>query len=102
MTTHRAARLSIIMLVLLAAAIAAVAIAIALSGTASAAPADTCDPAYTAQCCGCEPGQAAEPAPLPHLYLPAVARSMPPMAAEYTPVHPAPTVTPEVSGDVAR
>ena len=69
---------------------------------ASAAPADTCDPAYTAQCCACEPGQAAEPDPLPHLYLPSVQRSMPAMSAEFTPVHPAPTVTPEVSGDVAR
>ena len=54
------------------------------------------------QCCACEPSEAAELAPLPHLYLPSVQRSMPPMAAEFTPVHPAPTVTPEVSGDVAR
>jgi len=52
------------------------------------------------QCCACEPSQAAEPAPLPHLYLPAVLQRTPPMAAEFTPVHPAPTVTPEVSGDV--
>ena len=43
-----------------------------------------------------------EPAQLPQLYLPAVLQRTPPMAAEYTPVHPAPTVTPEVSGDVAR
>ena len=43
-----------------------------------------------------------EPAPVPVLYLPAVLQRTPPMAAEYSPVHPAPTVTPEVSGDVAR
>ena len=54
------------------------------------------------QCCACEPSQAAEPAQLPQLYLPAVLQRTPPMAAEYDPVHPAPTVTPEVSGDVAR
>ena len=52
------------------------------------------------QCCACEPSQAAEPAPLPHLYLPSVMQRMPPMSSEFTPVHPAPTVTPEVSGDV--
>ena len=77
-------------------------VALMLVAHASASPADTCDPAYTAQCCACEPSEAAKPAPLPHLYLPSVQRSMPPMAAEFTPVHPAPTVTPEVSGDVAR
>ena len=69
---------------------------------ASASPADTCDPAYTAQCCACEPSEAVEAAPLPRLYLPSVQRDTPPMSAEFTPVHPAPTVTPEVSGDVAR
>ena len=53
------------------------------------------------QCCACEPSEAAEPAPLPRLYLPAVQR-MPPMSSEFTPVQPAPSVTPEVSGDVAR
>ena len=54
------------------------------------------------QCCACEPSEAVDPAPLPRLYLPSVQRDTPPMAAEYTPVQPAPTVTPEVSGDVAR
>ena len=43
-----------------------------------------------------------EPAQLPQLWLPAVLQRTPPMSAEFTPVHPAPTVTPEVSGDVAR
>ena len=82
--------------------LAVVVLCVAFAAIASAAPADTCDPAYTAQCCACEPSGDAEPAPLPRLYLPSVQRSMPPMAAEFTPVHPAPTVTPEVSGDVAR
>ena len=51
------------------------------------------------QCCACEPSEAAEPAPLPRIYLPSVMH-MPRMSAEYTPYVPAPTVTPEVSGDV--
>ena len=82
-----------------AALLLGIVIGVIMATTASAAP---CDPADSAQCCACEPSEAAEPAPLPHLYLPSVQRSMPPMAAEFTPVHPAPTVTPEVSGDVAR
>ena len=56
------------------------------------------------QCCACEPSEAAEaaePAPLPRIYLPSVMH-MPRMSAEYTPYVPVPTVTPEVSGDVAR
>ena len=57
---------------------------------ASAQPCEDPDP------CGGEPAQ------LPQLYLPAVLQRTPPMSAEFTPVHPAPTVTPEVSGDVAR
>ena len=54
------------------------------------------------QCCAYEPSSAAEPAPLPRLYLPSVQRSMPPMSAESTPLQPVPTVTPEapVTGDV--
>ncbi len=55
------------------------------------------------QCCACEPsGGAAEPAPLPHLYLPLVQQRMPAMSAESTPLQPVPTVTPDppVSGDV--
>ena len=41
-----------------------------------------------------------EPALLPQLWLPAVLQRTPPMSSEFTPAHPAPTVTPEVSGDV--
>ena len=55
------------------------------------------------QCCACEPsGGAAEPAPLPRIYLPTVQRDMPPMSSEFTPVQPVPTVTPDppVTGDV--
>lgn len=72
---------------------------------ASTAPADTCDPAYTAQCCACEPSNVAEPAPLPHLYLPSVQRSTPPMSAEYTPADPAATPEPDVElplGDASQ
>lgn len=47
------------------------------------------------QCCACEPAGAAEPAPLPHLYLPLV-QYMPAMSAEYTPAQPMVTPTPEV------
>ena len=76
--------------------LAGIVLCVALAAAASAE--DCTGP----QCCGCEPGIVAEPAPLRRIYLPSVQRSMPPMAAEFTPVHPAPTVTPEVSGDVAR
>ncbi len=70
---------------------------------AHAAPADTCDPATTAQCCACEPAGAAEPAPLPRLYLPTVQRDMPPMSAEYTPAQSTPTPEPELSlGDASQ
>ena len=95
MTRTRALSLSLILQLCLLAGL----VALLLVAHASTAP---CDPADSAQCCACEPSEAAKPAPLPHLYLPSVQRSMPPMAAEFTPVHPAPTVTPEVSGDVAR
>ena len=71
--------------------LAGIVLCVALAAAASAAPACT-DP----DPCGAEPAQ------LPQLYLPAVLQRTPPMAAEYDPVHPAPTVTPEVSGDVAR
>ena len=76
--------------------LAGIVLCVALAAAASAE--DCTGP----QCCACEPSQAAEPAQLPQLYLPAVLQRTPPMAAEFTPVHPAPTVTPEVSGDVAR
>jgi len=55
------------------------------------------------QCCACEPsGGAAEPAPPPRIYLPAVMQRLPAMSAEFTPVQPVPTVTPDppVIGDV--
>ena len=69
---------------------------------ARAASAEPCDPVGSEECCACEPSEAAEaaePAPLPRIYLPSVMH-MPRMSAEYTPYVPAPTVTPEVSGDV--
>ena len=74
-------------------------VALLMAANAHAAATDQCDPAYTAQCCACEPSEAADPAPLPRIYLPSVMH-MPRMSAEYTPYVPAPTVTPEVSGDV--
>ena len=87
-------------------ALAGIVLCVAVANTAHAAPAspaDTCDPAYTGpQCCACEPsGGAAEPAPLPRIYLPAVMYT-PRMSAEFTPLQPVPTVTPDppVSGDV--
>ena len=76
-------------------------VALLLVANVSASPADQCDPATTERCCACEASEAAEPAPLPRIYLPSVMH-MPRMSAEYTPYVPAPTVTPEVSGDVAR
>jgi len=60
------------------------------------AHAGPCDPAGSAQCCACEPSEAAEPAPLPRLYLPTVQRDMPPMSAEYTPAQPVVTPEPDV------
>jgi hypothetical protein len=75
--------------------LAGIVLCVALAAAASAE--DCTGP----QCCACEPSEAVEPAPLPRLYLPSVQRT-PPMSSEFTPVHPAPTVTPEVSGDVAR
>ena len=54
------------------------------------------------QCCACEPSEAADPAPLPRIYLPSVMQRLPGMSAEFTPAQPVATVTPEVSGDVAR
>lgn len=75
-----------------------------VTATAHAAPADTCDPATTEQCCACEPSGAAEPAPLPHLYLPAVMH-MPRMSAESTPAQPIATPEPDVElplGDASQ
>ena len=85
--------------------LAVVVLCVAFAAIASAAPADTCDPAYTAQCCACEPSGDAEPAQLPQLWLPTVQRSMPAMAAEYTPAQPMPTPEPDVElplGDASQ
>ena len=48
------------------------------------------------QCCAREPAGAAEPAPLPHLYLPAVMQRLPSMSAEFTPAQPVATPEPDV------
>jgi hypothetical protein len=56
------------------------------------------------QCCACEPSSAAEPAPLPRLYLPLV-QHLPRMSAEYTPAQPVATPEPDVElplGDAAQ
>ncbi len=47
------------------------------------------------QRCACEPSEAAEPAPLPHLYLPLV-QHLPRMSAESTPAQPVATPEPDV------
>ena len=91
----RSERLSLIIAIILVLAIVVAAVAIAMYDTASAAPSDACDPAYTAQCCACEPGSAAEPAPLLHLYLPAVMHGVR-MTSEYTPAQPIVTPEPDV------
>ena len=58
--------------------------------------------AASAQPCEDPDPRGGEPAQLPQLYLPSVMQRLPGMSAEYTPYVPVPTVTPEVSGDVAR
>lgn len=70
-------------------------VALLLVAHASAAPTDQCDPAYTAQCCACEPSNAAEPAPLPRIYLPSVMHGVR-MSSEYTPAQPIVTPEPDV------
>ena len=97
MTSTRALSLSLVLSICTVAGL----VALLLVANASAAPADQCDPVGSEECCACEPSEAAEPAPRPRIYLPSVMH-MPRMSAEYTPYVPAPTVTPEVSGDVAR
>ena len=67
----------------LACAVLAFAVAMC-TGIAHAHPCEDTDP------CG------AEPSPLQRVYLPAVARDVPAMSAEYTPAQPVATVTPEV------
>ena len=72
---------------------------------AHTAHAEDCDPAYTAQCCACEASEAAEPAPLPRIYLPSVMQRLPGMSAEFTPAQPVATVTPDVElplGDASQ
>ena len=82
----------------IAALLLGIVIGVIMAATASA---EDCDPAYTAQRCGCEPSEAAEPAPLPHLYLPAIAHGVR-MSSEYTPFQPTPTPEPDppATGDV--
>lgn len=63
--------------------------------TAHAAPTAPCDPADSAQCCACEPSNAAEPAPLPRIYLPSVMHGVR-MSSEYTPAQPIVTPEPDV------
>lgn len=61
--------------------------------------------ADTAQCCACEPSEAAEPAPLARIYLPAVMQLMPGMSAEFTPAQPVVTPEPDVKlpfGDASQ
>ena len=96
----RSERLSLIIAIILVLAIVVAAVAIAMYDTASAAPSDACDPA-SAQCCACGPSEAAEPAPLLHLYLPAVMHGVR-MTSEYTPapVVVTPEPDPPVTGDV--
>ena len=94
MTRTRALSLSLILQLCLLAGL----VALLLVAHASAAP---CDPADSAQCCACEPSEAAEPAPLPHLYLPSVMHGVR-MSSEYTPAQPivTPEPDPPVTGDV--
>ena len=93
--TNNARRLFILAI---AALLLGVAIGIIWARAASAAP---CDPADSAQCCGCEPSGAALAAPLPHLYLPSVMHGVR-MSSEYTPAQPIVTPEPDVpvTGDV--
>ncbi len=68
--------------------------------TAIASAEDCTGPQY----CACEPSEAAEPAPLPRLYLPLV-QHLPRMSAEYTPAQPVATPEPDVElplGDAAQ
>ena len=76
----------------IAALLLGIAIGVIWARSAHAAP---CDPADSAQCCGCEPSGAAEPALLPHLYLPTVMHGVR-MSSEYTPFQPTPTPEPDV------
>ena len=75
-----------------AALLLGIVIGVIMVTTASAAP---CDPADSAQCCACEPSEAAEPAPLPRLYLSSVMHGVR-MSSEYTPAQPIVTPEPDV------
>lgn len=100
MTNTRALTLSLVLQLCVLAGLVALLLA---ANTAHAAPAEPCDPTTTAQCCACEPSEAAEPAPLPRLYLPSVQRDMPPMSAEFTPAQPVATPEPELPlGDASQ
>lgn len=74
-----------------AALLLGIVIGVIMATTASAAP---CDPA-SAQCCACGPSEAAEPAPLPRIYLPSVMHGVR-MSSEYTPAQPIVTPEPDV------
>ena len=76
----------------IAALLLGIAIGVIWARAASAAPRD---PADSEQCCACEPSEAAEPAPLPRLYLPAVMHGVR-MSSEYTPAQPIVTPEPDV------
>ena len=99
MTRTRALSLSLILQLCVLAGLVAL---LLVANTVHAVPTDTCDPATTEQSCACEPAGAAEPAPLARIYLPTVMQRMPAMSAEFTPLQPVPTVTPDppVWGDV--
>jgi len=88
MTRTRALTLSLVLQLCVLAGL----VALLLVANVHAAP---CDPADSAQCCGCEPSEAAEPAPLPRLYLPAIAHGVR-MTSEYTPAQPIVTPEPDV------
>ena len=88
MTRTRALTLSLVLQLCVLAGL----LALLLVANVSAAP---CDPADSTQCSAREPSGAAEPAPLPHLYLPAVMHGVR-MTSEYTPFQPTPTPEPDV------
>ena len=102
MTRTRALSLSLILQLSVLAGLVAL-LLVAHASATPAAPAEPCDPA-SAQCCACGPSEAAEPAPLLHLYLPAVMHGVR-MSSEYTPFQPTPTPEPDVElplGDASQ
>ena len=101
MTRTRALSLSLVLQICMLTGL----VALLLVANVRAAPADQCDPDSSEDCCACEPSEAAEPAPLPRLYLPSVMQRLPGMSAEFTPAQPVATVTPDVElplGDASQ